>query len=202
MGQKLKIFRRIFSSFFFMSLTLFIIIKVPGSLYDHIISSQPGPLILKLSSGAKFILFSGTASVLLLIVFLGRSYCSLLCPLGYLQDVFIRLGRIAGIKPRWKIAKIQSTKFLRLTILLVSVVLFIKGTGFLSGIIEPFSIYSRPLFLVARGPEIYKLAGIAGVSLLLTLFPILIILLLSMKLGRFFVPGFVRSEQSSGVFHI
>jgi len=186
MDKKWKLFRRIFSTLFFIIITLSIILVIPFTLYDNLISSQLGPVILKLTTGAQPIIFGGLILLIVLIILLGRTYCSFLCPLGYLHDIAIRIGKFAGIESSLTIQKKRTAKILRLSLLLVITVMFFAGYGFFTGLLEPFSIYFRTVFLVSRGQEFHIFISISLVSSLIILLSTSLIVLLSAKTGRFF----------------
>lgn len=74
----------------------------------------------------------------------GRLYCSAVCPLGTLQDIFWSLRRIPPLKNRLKpirYAPPQNT--VRLSILAASIILFLIGANAIALIIEPTEIFTR-----------------------------------------------------------
>lgn len=79
--------------------------------------------------------------VLLLTFLFGRIYCSIICPLGVMQDCFIWLSR--KVNKRKKYSYSNSKNILRYLLLLFFVVAFFLGGTWLAAIIEPYSIYSR-----------------------------------------------------------
>lgn len=92
-----------------------------------------------------------SASVISLLILLaitlifGRVYCSVICPLGILQDVFSRLGRLTG--PR-SFTYAPSRNKIRITVLWLFATLFILGltslaSATIAGLIEPYSAYGR-----------------------------------------------------------
>jgi len=186
MDQKWKSFRRLFSTLFFLLLTLSIVFVIPVGLYNQLISSQLGPAILKISTGTEKFFLGGLILTLIIIILLGRTYCSLICPLGYLQDLVIWIGKIAGIESSWTIHRKKANKILRLLLFFVLIVMFFIGIGFFTGLLEPFSIYLRTIFLISRIPVFYTLLNRNLLPSLIILISISIILLLSIKKGRFF----------------
>lgn len=120
-------------------------------------------------SGYKFInggtiAASGFIAVLALTLLSGRTYCSFLCPLGILQDVFSRTGgRVKKRFRRFGFRKPHS--ILRYTLLvLVLIVTLVWGT-FLLTLLDPYSIFGRlmtyfvkPLLLIVNN----FLSGILG----------------------------------------
>lgn len=81
--------------------------------------------------------------LLLLTLLFGRLYCSVICPLGILQDVFGRLGRI-GKKNKYKYSFSKNHKILRIAILVMFfVLLFIPGVSVIAHLIAPYSAFGR-----------------------------------------------------------
>ena len=71
---------------------------------------------------------------------LGRIYCSVICPLGILQDVFAWFGKKAS-QNRYTYSKAKS--WLRYVMLLVFVVLMVLGLGGIATLIAPYSAFGR-----------------------------------------------------------
>jgi ferredoxin-type protein NapF len=161
-------------------------------------------------SGYKFInagtiAASGFIAVLLLTILSGRTYCSFVCPLGILQDVFSRTGgRVKKRFRRFGFRKPQT--ILRYAILgLVLIVTFIWGT-FLLTLLDPYSIFGRlmtyfvkPVVLIVNNFlsgilgrfDIYALANMPQVKFPLVVYivPVVFLLLtgiLSFIKGRLF----------------
>ena len=77
-------------------------------------------------------------ALVVLTLILGRIYCSVICPLGILQDVIHRIGR----KPnRQTYSKEKS--WLRYGVLVVFVVAFFLGINSLVALLAPYSSYGR-----------------------------------------------------------
>lgn len=91
------------------------------------------PAVLALNFGAVAVL------VLLTLVF-GRIYCSVICPLGVMQDVIAWLGKKSR-KNRYSYSPAKS--WLRYTVLAVFIVAMIAGIGSLVALLEPYSIFGR-----------------------------------------------------------
>ncbi len=68
----------------------------------------------------------------------GRIYCSIICPLGIMQDVFGWLGKKVK-KNRYSFSKAMS--WLRYTMLLIMVLAFIAGVGTVVQLLAPYSNY-------------------------------------------------------------
>ena len=68
----------------------------------------------------------------------GRIYCSVICPLGIMQDILARLNRK---KNKYSFSKEQ--KWLRYAMLGVMIVAFLAGIGSLFQLLAPYSAYGR-----------------------------------------------------------
>ena len=80
---------------------------------------------------------------LLLIVLFGRLYCSVICPLGVLQDFINWLSKKINKKKRFNYKK--SFNILRYILLILAVISIIFGAGGILGVIDPYSMYGRIL---------------------------------------------------------
>lgn len=103
--------------------------------------------------------------VLLTLVF-GRVYCSVICPLGVMQDMINRIGGLARKKNRKKNRfRYSSPKtWIRVTMLILFVILTVAGLMPIASLIEPYSEYGRiASSLVAPGYDAANnmLAGVA-----------------------------------------
>lgn len=81
------------------------------------------------------------ALVLLTLVF-GRIYCSVVCPLGVMQDV---VSWISGRRKKWKFCFSYSPekRILRYGVLALFIIAFIAGIGSLVALLAPYSSYGR-----------------------------------------------------------
>ena len=84
---------------------------------------------------------AGIVAVLLLLTLVfGRIYCSVVCPLGIMQDVVSRLhSRVK--RNRFSFSK--EKKWLRYTLLAVFILTFVAGIVPLGALLEPYSSYGR-----------------------------------------------------------
>lgn len=81
------------------------------------------------------------ASLLLATLVLGRVYCSVICPMGLMQDVVARLGLRA--KPKRKYEFSGEKRALRLIVLCVFVASMAAGVGSVVALLAPYSSYGR-----------------------------------------------------------
>ena len=84
-------------------------------------------------------------ALVVLTLLLGRIYCSVICPLGIMQDLLSRLNRK---KNRYSYS--SALKWLRYTVLVVFVVLFIAGLGSIAGLIAPYRTFGRIITTLAH----------------------------------------------------
>ena len=91
------------------------------------------PAVLALNAGVVV----GLAALTLA---LGRVYCSVVCPLGVMQDLFAWMGRKSK-KNRYCYSKPKN--WLRYPILVLFVVLMLLGAGGIATVIAPYSAFGR-----------------------------------------------------------
>ena len=80
------------------------------------------------------------AILILLTLLFGRIYCSVICPLGIMQDFFTWLGG-KGRKNRFQYQK--EHKILRYSVLAVFIICLIIGFAPVTTLIAPYSAYGR-----------------------------------------------------------
>lgn len=121
----------------FFSLITLLFLDFTGSIHTYfswMAKVQFFPAILALNVGV-------IAFLVLLTLLLGRAYCSVICPLGVMQDLFAWMGKKAK-KNRYSYS--PAKKWLRYGVLAVFIVLFIiPGTSVIANFIEPYSAYGR-----------------------------------------------------------
>lgn len=78
--------------------------------------------------------------LLLLTLLFGRIYCSVICPLGVMQDLFSWIG---GKIKRNRFSFKRDNRRLRYGIFILFVILFAFGFNYIAILIEPYSIYGR-----------------------------------------------------------
>ena len=91
------------------------------------------PALLALNTGIVGLL-------VLLTLLLGRVYCSVICPLGVMQDFFAWFGKKAK-KNRYTYS--PEKKWLRYIVLVLFIVSLLVGTGVVAHLIAPYSAYGR-----------------------------------------------------------
>jgi len=91
----------------------------------------------------------------LLSMFLGRIYCSTICPLGTLQDIMITLSRNKKKRPFTYYPLSRFLLFIKYSFLVCFSFSLLVGISLIIGLLEPFSVYGKiitqlftPLYLM------------------------------------------------------
>lgn len=144
----------------------------PGGYFDDILGWLP-----KLQFWPA-VLAGNVASLLLVLTLtsvLGRIYCSVLCPLGILQDAIFRI-RISGKKKnRFTQKSTKALTWTRYCSLAVFLAVFCLGHASIAALVEPYSIFGRMISSLWA-----KTLGMAAISLV----TLAIIAVLVWKYGR------------------
>lgn len=144
MFKALKKLRVLISLLFFLVLGLYFV-DFTGLWHGKITQA-----FLKLQFVPSLMLFIGTlqaaalgfALILLLTLLFGRIYCSTLCPLGTLQDIFIYLSR--KLSPRRRIFKFKlPLNWLRYNLLILTVLTVLFGFAFMVNFLDPYSAFGK-----------------------------------------------------------
>lgn len=104
-----------------------------------------GPWLESLQIGSAISAVSFTVFVLWLLVTLvfGRIYCSTVCPLGTLQDIFSRLWRMGRFRYRRPYRYAPPANAVRYTMLALTVICIVAGITLLPSVAEPESAFQR-----------------------------------------------------------
>lgn len=78
-----------------------------------------------------------------LTLFVGRVYCSVICPLGVMQDIIAWLGRRGGKKRKKHYGYSPERRWLRWGVFMAFVACLVGGVTVLSSLIAPYSSYGR-----------------------------------------------------------
>jgi len=119
----------------FIGITL-LFLDFTGTMH-HWVSWMPKLQLLEAVLALNVVVIVGL--VLLTLVF-GRIYCSVICPLGIMQDIFGWLGKKAK-KNRYTFSK--EVKWLRYPVLVVFVVALVAGISILFQLLAPYSAFGR-----------------------------------------------------------
>lgn len=127
---------------------------------------------------------------LLITLLFGRVYCSMVCPLGIVQDVWARLPRMSrrqrSRRPYSFHAANNRFRYAWLAVIVVSVV---AGTSMLLALFDPYTTFSRfmtyllrPLIATAKGETIVW-GTLGGIALAIVTF--VAVAVVAMRRGRF-----------------
>lgn len=160
------------------------------------------PSLIQFLRNPASILGFGFWTVLILTILFGRVYCSFLCPLGILQDLFITVSKKIGLRPRHGTQ--PSFPTMRYAFMIGTIISGGLGSLVLVNILDPYSLFGRivdhlfkslAIFFNNRAAEIlgsfdyFSLPAKAQHAiplflLVITLFIFLIILAFSIFYGR------------------
>ncbi len=88
-----------------------------------------------------FVVSLALIALLVLTLLTGRTYCSFLCPLGILQDLFSRIGK--RLKWAQKYNYHKPLNYLRYALLVLTTIVFAGGSAVLLNLLDPYSIFGR-----------------------------------------------------------
>ncbi|MDP4205784.1 MAG: 4Fe-4S binding protein [Bacteroidota bacterium] len=110
---------------------------------EALASFQFIPALLKtISLGLTFSL--GLTILLILALLTGRVYCSTICPLGIMQDLFARLSRLLkGKKSTIHFKYRKPLTWIRYGILVLSIVILLCGSSLALNLLDPYSNFGR-----------------------------------------------------------
>lgn len=148
-----KKIRRIVSVLFFLlfiAATQDVFQGIAPSVKKAILSVQIVPAVMQAFHSPGFLLL-GAAVVLLVSFMYGRLYCSTICPLGFIQDVFIFLHR--KLKKRFRFSALPNYKRIRYGISVFVVIGAVFGFVLPLILLDPFS-YSGKLVTAFLQPVI------------------------------------------------
>ena len=119
----------------FVLITL-LFLDVTGTLHKYfgwLASIQFWPALLALHVGVLALLVVFT-------LMFGRIYCSIICPLGVMQDV---VSRLHGIRKKNRFTYSKEKRWLRYTVLAVFIVSALAGVNAVVSLLAPYSSYGR-----------------------------------------------------------
>ena len=79
-------------------------------------------------------------SLIVLTLLLGRVYCSVICPLGVMQDIFAKFGKLSK-KNRYSYS--PALNIWRYTLFAIMILAIVFGIGSIVGVLAPYSAYGR-----------------------------------------------------------
>ena len=119
----------------FVGITL-LFLDFTGTMH-HWVSWMPKLQFLEAVLALNFVII---VALLVLTLVLGRIYCSVICPLGIMQDIFGWLGKKVK-KNRYTYSK--EVKWLRYPVLVVFIIALVAGIGTLFQLLAPYSAFGR-----------------------------------------------------------
>ena len=105
--------------------------------------------------------FGVLAGLIILTLLFGRLYCSIICPLGVMQDIFAWFGRKAK-KNRYSYS--PEKKWLRYSVLAVFIVCLIIGFAPVTTLLAPYSAYGRIVNSLFRPLYDLLINGLAAIE--------------------------------------
>ena len=163
MKQKhLKVLRVVFAVIFLLTITaLFVDFRelIPTVWADRFLFLQFVPSVIKFIS-VPAITATGFIVVLILTALFGRVYCSVICPLGVLQDVFSWIAKNTGLIKRYKFRK--ALNYLRYPLLVLTVVFLLFGSMFVLNMLDPYSSFGRIFSDIIRPGIVVANNGLAA----------------------------------------
>ena len=148
---------RLFLAVVFFVLITLLLLDFTGTLHHWLgwmARIQVMPAILALNAVAIVVL------VALTLVF-GRVYCSVICPLGVLQDIVARLSRK---RRRNRYSYSPAKRWLRYSLLALMVVAVAAGLGSLMALLDPYGNYGRIATNIFQPVYIWINNGLAAVA--------------------------------------
>lgn len=117
------------------------------------------PALIRTVTNPAVAFIAGLVLMILLTLIFGRIYCSFLCPLGALQDIFIALSGKISRRKKHSFQKPQN--LLRYSVLVIVVMTALTGSMVLVNLLDPYSITGRTLiqFAVPFFTGIYNTAS-------------------------------------------
>ena len=105
--------------------------------------------------------FGVLAGLIILTLLFGRLYCSIICPLGVMQDIFSWFGRKAK-KNRYSYS--PEKKWLRYSVLAVFIICLIIGFAPVTTLLAPYSAYGRIVNSLFRPLYDLLINGLAAIE--------------------------------------
>jgi len=191
--------------FFFSILFLFIDFRglIPTEYFKPVLYLQFIPSLIN-TLGGLAIAAGGFVIVIILTLLFGRVYCSTICPLGTLQDIFSNTYRRFKKKKYYR--QLKSYKWIRYSLFALVIIIFFSGSLIGIYLLDPFSNFGRIISAFAKPVlvsfnnyasfslqkiDIYFLYPVEmkGTSLIAITFPFIVlitVLVMSVKTGRLF----------------
>ena len=134
----LRLIRTVLAALFFTGVTL-LFLDVTGTLHTWLgwmAKIQILPAFLALNVATVVVL-------LILTLIFGRVYCSVICPLGVMQDIISWTRGKIKKKDRFRFRYVKNRPWLRIAFLVLFIVTMAFGVSAIAGILAPYSTYGR-----------------------------------------------------------
>lgn len=131
----LRKIRLTFALFFFLGTTL-LFLDFTGTIHAWLgwmAKIQLLPAVMALNVGVII-------ALIVLTLLFGRIYCSVICPLGVLQDIFSWMG---GMQKKNRFRYSTAKNVLRYTVLGIFIIAFVAGVGSIVALVAPYSSFGR-----------------------------------------------------------
>lgn len=177
--------------------------KLSVFLSQTLLPFQFVPALVRIISEPAAVFVFGFVLIILMTAIFGRVYCSFLCPLGAMQDFFIKLSKKAGWRKTHSFQK--PLNLLRYSVLGLTIISAALGSLTLLNLLDPYSLAGRlitqfilPLFILIYNTavsllKLFDIYFFAKDTVHLTVYSILInsgllvlILVLSFRYGRLY----------------
>lgn len=137
--KSLKIIRIILAALMLFGITTLIFDFTDGAVLRHWLGWMPKMQLLPAILALNVVV---VVAILLVTFLFGRLYCSVICPMGIFQDIFIWFHKlIFGKKRPYRYRKPQN--WLRYTVLALFVLLMVLGINGIATLVAPYSAYAR-----------------------------------------------------------
>ncbi|MBR1803414.1 MAG: 4Fe-4S binding protein, partial [Muribaculaceae bacterium] len=100
-------------------------------------------------------------ALLVLTLVFGRIYCSVICPLGVMQDI---ISRLHGWRKKNRFTYSPALTWLRIAMLMVMVVAVAAGLGSLMALLAPYSSYGRMVNNLLQPIYLWCNNGLAAIA--------------------------------------
>lgn len=117
--------------------------KISSSLSSILLPFQFVPALIRTLTHPTVLFAIGFVSLVIVTLIFGRVYCSFLCPLGTLQDIFIALSKKIGWRRKHSFQKPHNV--LRYSVMGIIIVAAALGSMSLVNIFDPYSIFGRTI---------------------------------------------------------
>lgn len=141
-SKMLRKVRIALAAVFFIGITL-LFVGIGHDWWGWMAKIQLLPAVYRVIGGFTLGNLAAVLGILLLVWVFGRIYCSVICPLGVMQDLVIRLRRLMGRSVRKKFSYQKPLKALRWILFGVFVLSAVFVNQLLISLVAPYSAYGR-----------------------------------------------------------